>query len=65
MGLKMVECDGEVGLPGSDGARLGLGIMRGDKDVVEGAADRDRARSIKLVGRDVAEEPFFRSHADL
>jgi hypothetical protein len=45
MGLKMV--DGEAG---SDGARLVLGIMRGDKDVFEGVADGDRVRSPRLVG---------------
>jgi len=61
----MGEYGGEVGLPGSDGERLELGIIRGDKDVAERVADRDCARSPKPVRRDVATEPFFRSHADL
>ena len=52
----MGECDGEAGLPEGNGARLELGIVRGDRDLVEGTADRDPARS---------PGSFFQIHADL
>ena len=54
MGLKVGECDGEVG----------LGTMGGDKDVVEDVVNRGYARSPKLVNRDVVQELLFCSHAD-
>jgi len=53
------------GLAEKDGVRLGLGIMRGDKGIAKGAADRDPVRPLRLVGRDTAEGPFFRSRDDL
>ena len=62
MGLKMGEFDGGVGLPESDGARVELGIIKGDKDGVECMAGTDPARSSR---RYPVEEPFFRSHTDL
>lgn len=61
MGLKFGECDGEVGLPEGDDVRLGLGIMRGDNNVIKGATDRDRMRSLKPGGQDSC----FRSHDNL
>jgi hypothetical protein len=57
LGLKMGDCKGEAGLPGSDSEGLGPGIMRGDNDIVEGAVDRDQVRSPMLVRQRLAEEP--------
>lgn len=65
MGLKTGEYDGEFGLPERDGVRLGLGIIRGDKDATEGIVDGDPMRSPESAGSGLVEGPFFRSHDSL
>ena len=51
----MWDCNEGVGLPESVGAELGLRIMRGDNDTLEGAVDKDQVQSPMLVRSDKAE----------
>lgn len=57
-GEQIPRIEGEVGLPEGDGVILGLGIMRGDNDDVDGVTDRDRARSVGFPAWEL-EDDFF------